>query len=60
VSTDGSASPSKKPAGKRGPRGKGKLAVAQEAAVMESVEIPVKKDNGDVKMEEGGDVKAEA
>ncbi|KAG2027685.1 hypothetical protein GB937_000125 [Aspergillus fischeri] len=60
VSADGSASPSKKPAGKRGPRGKGKLAVAQEAAVMESVEIPVKKDNGDVKMGDGEAVKAEA
>jgi hypothetical protein len=53
VSTDGSVSPSKKPAAKRGPRGKGKQAVAQQPAVMESVEIPVKKDNGDVKMEIG-------
>ncbi|RLL99174.1 hypothetical protein CFD26_106538 [Aspergillus turcosus] len=60
VSTDGSASPSKKPAAKRGPRGKGKQAVAQKPAVMESVEIPVKKDNGDVKMEEGDAMKAEA
>ncbi|EBA27327.1 hypothetical protein KXW98_003909 [Aspergillus fumigatus] len=56
VSADGSTSPSKK----RGPRGKGKLAVAQEAAVMESVEIPVKKDNGNVKMEDGGAIKVEA
>ncbi|GFF34735.1 hypothetical protein IFM46972_04328 [Aspergillus udagawae] len=47
MSTDGSASPSKKPAGKRGPRIKGK-----QAAIMESVEIQVKKDNEDVKMEE--------
>ncbi|GIK02106.1 hypothetical protein Aspvir_006149 [Aspergillus viridinutans] len=58
VSTDGSASPSKKPAGKRGPRGKGKQAVAQQPAVMESVEIQVKKDNEDVKME-GDAIKAE-
>jgi hypothetical protein len=52
MSTDGSASPSKKPAGKRGPRGKGKQAATQQAAVMESVEIQVKKDNEDVKMED--------
>ncbi|PKX89759.1 uncharacterized protein P174DRAFT_424931 [Aspergillus novofumigatus IBT 16806] len=31
----------------------------QEAAVMESVEIPVKKDNGDVKMEDDEAIKAE-
>ncbi|GIJ84732.1 hypothetical protein Asppvi_003583 [Aspergillus pseudoviridinutans] len=59
VSADGSSSPSKKPAGKRGPRGKGKQAVAQQPAVMESVEIQVKKDNEDVKME-GDAIKAEA
>ncbi|KAF7172644.1 hypothetical protein CNMCM5623_004794 [Aspergillus felis] len=59
VSADGSSSPSKKPAGKRGPRGKGKQAVAQQPAVMESVQIQVKKDNEDVKME-GDPIKAEA
>ncbi|RHZ65671.1 uncharacterized protein CDV56_108169 [Aspergillus thermomutatus] len=60
VDTDGSVSASKKPTGKRGPRGKGKQVVAQQPAVMESVEIPVIKDNGDVKMEEGDAIKAEA
>lgn len=51
MDTEGPASPSKKPAAKRGPRGRGKQ-IGNPLAVMDSVEIPVKKEWDGIKAED--------